>query len=470
MSEVWCPDGASSRAVLLGTAAYRSDELPEIPAVDSNLSSLRRTLTDSRRGLLSDRHCRVLGYRKQKSVSVAAVGAALADAAREATDLLLVYYAGHGLLDHRGRLHLALTDTDPDPGAVGFSAVQVEPLLDLMGRARARARVLIVDCCYSGRLVPAMATDQGIIRDQFRRSGTYTLTSTTKNELSFAPPEQQHTAFTAALLRALEGPHALTLDEIYSFVHDDLTGRSLPPPQRCAVNAANNLTLLRGPARTRAQHPTDTADEAPAPGKRGVRRSTPATGEAVFVQPLTHPAKQRMMRGIGAVLLLALVPIEYGLCLLTAPPIIPLTAPFLLIVGGVLTLSDTEVRRVLTVNATGLGISVEPPSPGRSTHIPWTDILDIGWVNKIECVHSNTTSDNVLVRLRPDAAPPGWLTEWKDGAPADGGTYYRLGTLADFGASVGALRDALLRYCPDDYHNDRGPARGSLKGMQPLII
>jgi uncharacterized caspase-like protein len=43
-----------------------------------------------------------------------AVGAALTRAVREAEDLLLVYYAGHGLLDDDGLLHFALADTDPE--------------------------------------------------------------------------------------------------------------------------------------------------------------------------------------------------------------------------------------------------------------------------------------------------------------------------------------------------------------------
>ncbi|MEV0281184.1 caspase family protein [Streptomyces sp. NPDC050610] len=298
MGEVWRPDGGASRAVLFGTAKYRSAELPAIPAVEANLHALGERLSDPSRGLFSDRprNCRAMGA-AGKPINSASVGSALADAAREATDLLLVYYTGHGLLDHRGRLHLALADTDPDPETVGFSAVQVESVLGLLGRARARARVLIVDCCYSGRALAAMATEQSVITDQLKRSGTYTLTSTTRTELSFAPPGERQTAFTGALLRALEGPHALTLDEIYTFVHDDLTGRDLPPPQRCAVNAAGNLALLRAPVRTGARHAADADGGTGAAANRPVvPRPAPSTGSAVFVRPLEPPARKRWQR------------------------------------------------------------------------------------------------------------------------------------------------------------------------------
>ncbi|MEU9099576.1 hypothetical protein [Streptomyces sp. NPDC048361] len=77
------------------------------------------------------------GRRPPGPVGVEGVGAALAAAAREADDLLLVYYAGHSLLDHRGRLHLALTNTDPTPETLGFSAVPLELVLGLLAQARA---------------------------------------------------------------------------------------------------------------------------------------------------------------------------------------------------------------------------------------------------------------------------------------------------------------------------------------------
>jgi hypothetical protein len=106
----WFPDGAASRAVLIGTSEFHSSGLPAIPSVRANLEALGRALTDAVGGLLPAGNCQVVADPKGEG----AVGAALTRAVREAEDLLLVYYAGHGLLDDDGLLHFALADTDPE--------------------------------------------------------------------------------------------------------------------------------------------------------------------------------------------------------------------------------------------------------------------------------------------------------------------------------------------------------------------
>lgn len=86
-----------------------------------------------------------------------------------------------------------------------------------------------------------------MIGGQLDVAGTYTLTSTTANAPSHAPAGDRFTAFTSALLRALDEADPLTLDQIYVVVDSDLAARNLPRPQRRVVNAAGNLALYRGP-------------------------------------------------------------------------------------------------------------------------------------------------------------------------------------------------------------------------------
>ncbi|MHB6911640.1 hypothetical protein [Streptomyces sp. DB-54] len=79
----------------------------------------------------------------------ASVGAALSQAVRESEALLLVYYCGHGLLAEAGLLHFALTGTDTEN--VSFSAIHLDLVKRMVGGARAKARVLVLDCCFSGQ-------------------------------------------------------------------------------------------------------------------------------------------------------------------------------------------------------------------------------------------------------------------------------------------------------------------------------
>ncbi|MFG2261110.1 hypothetical protein [Streptomyces mirabilis] len=104
------PETARSRAVLIGTSRFpKAPQLPSIPAVAANLNALRQVLTDPAAGTITPELCRVVS----DPADMQRLGPILSNTIREATDVLLVYYAGHGLLDDKGRLYLSLTETDP---------------------------------------------------------------------------------------------------------------------------------------------------------------------------------------------------------------------------------------------------------------------------------------------------------------------------------------------------------------------
>ena len=253
MSQACFPDPARSRALLIGTSHFATagPDLPDIPAVRANLTMLRQTLTNPDTGVLRPDFCCVL----TDPASVDEVGTALSELAATATDLLLVYYAGHGLVDDRGRLHLALAHTHPRRAR--WTAFPLELLREEIATSAAATRVLVLDCCFSGRAIEAMADDQGVLSGHLEVAGTYTLTSTTANAPSHAPVGERYTAFTGALLRALDEADPLTLDQIHGAVDRDLTARNLPRPQRRAVNTAGNLVLSRGPATQSHTEQTD---------------------------------------------------------------------------------------------------------------------------------------------------------------------------------------------------------------------
>ncbi|MFX0576962.1 caspase, EACC1-associated type [Nocardia nepalensis] len=234
------PDPDTSRAVLIGASRYiNGAALPNIPAVERNLIALEAALTDAPTGTLASQHCTVVS----EPTSTAEFGGAIATAAAEATDLLLIYYSGHGLVDDRGRLHLALSSTDP--ARPRWTALPFEVLREEIMSSPATTRVLVLDCCFSGRAIEAMADQQGVITGQIDVAGTYTLTSTAANALAHAPVGATHTAFTGALLATLSAPGPLTLDDLFQRVDRHLMANAHPRPQRRAVNAAGDLALFK---------------------------------------------------------------------------------------------------------------------------------------------------------------------------------------------------------------------------------
>ncbi|WP_327152184.1 caspase, EACC1-associated type [Nocardia sp. NBC_01329] len=227
------------RAALVGVSRYSDPEFPDIPAAGNNVRDLARSLTGPG-AAFDEEHCTVLSDPGQS----AEVGKAVAAAARDAEDVLLVYYTGHGVVDRRGRLYLALPDTDHEEPE--WSSVAFTTLRDELMESRARARILILDCCFSGRAFEAMSSPDAVIGGQIDIRGTYTITSSARDETSLAPEGHRYTAFTGALLSAAADT-GLTLDQLYQRVDRMLHQNSQPRPQRRSVNIAGELRLFTAP-------------------------------------------------------------------------------------------------------------------------------------------------------------------------------------------------------------------------------
>jgi hypothetical protein len=236
-----------SRAVLVGVGAYEHEGLRDHPEIRQNIFDLYKILTDRERGTFLPEHCDVLlDVTDQQKL-----GDKLQLAAEGAEDLLLVYYAGHGLLDPKRReLHLALSSTKPDERVLGFSALPFGRVRDAFLESSARSRVLILDCCYSGRAIyGTQSAPSDEVLAQIDVSGTYTLTSSPENEASVVVPGEPHTAFTGRLLRILRGeegadPKPLTLNTLFSRLKTSLNADGLPRPLQCTTENADQIVLV----------------------------------------------------------------------------------------------------------------------------------------------------------------------------------------------------------------------------------
>ena len=119
--------------------------LTPLPAVANNLRRLGELLGSPELWGLPPRNCAVL----RNPASPAAVLDLVHQAALEASDMLLVYYAGHGLVDPQtDDLYLAL----PESASRLYSAIRFEDLRrEMVTVSVASSKVVILDCCYSGR-------------------------------------------------------------------------------------------------------------------------------------------------------------------------------------------------------------------------------------------------------------------------------------------------------------------------------
>ncbi|MGX6603620.1 caspase family protein [Micromonosporaceae bacterium Da 78-11] len=235
-------DVENSRAVLIGASSYH--ELDDLPAVAQNLIDLKRLLMDPTVWGLPESHCVVLS--DQDSVDV--ILDAVHDAAASATDTLLVYYAGHGLLDQSMNLLLALPSSDARKmyKSVRYDAIRQE----LRDAVHCPSKVVILDCCFSGRAVRGKMGRTADIADQAAVEGTWLVTASAEHAPAVSPPGEPHTAFTGELISLLDlgikdGPEYLDVDTLYLKMHQRLKAKDRPEPQQRIGKFGAQIVIAR---------------------------------------------------------------------------------------------------------------------------------------------------------------------------------------------------------------------------------
>ncbi|MFD4668404.1 tetratricopeptide repeat protein [Lentzea sp. NPDC058450] len=232
-----------TRVVLLGTSKYADDRLPPIPVVAQCLDDLRRVLTDPDTGLVGPDDCTVV----LDEPSMPTLGRRLAQGMAGADDLLVVYYVGHGIVGRRHDLYLGMPDSDPEDPT--FGSLPYVSLRDRVLDSDAKTKIVVLDCCYSGRAMgEPMADPVTAVLGQLDIDGTYLLTSAQRDQVALVLPGEPHTAFTGRLLRVLEegipgGGEYLTIDDVYRRLSTVMSGGGLPRPQKRGTFTADRFRI-----------------------------------------------------------------------------------------------------------------------------------------------------------------------------------------------------------------------------------
>jgi len=223
-------------ALLVATYDYQDSRLSKLVAPSRDADDLAKVL----------RNPQIAGFdvttliNKPLYVVGEAIGEFYRDQRRD--DLSVLYFTGHGLKDDYGRLYLAMTNTRLDNlQFTGLSGIQIS---DAMNECRARQKVLILDCCYSGAFPadsPAKGDTAVHTLERFAARGRAVLTASDATQYSFegaaVSGEGSQSVFTKFLVEGLVTGKAdldndgdIALDELYGYAYERVTEHQ--PQQR----------------------------------------------------------------------------------------------------------------------------------------------------------------------------------------------------------------------------------------------
>ncbi len=169
----------SRSALLISAGSFEDAQLQQLRSPKTDSRALVDVLADP---AIGDYNVQLLEDQTNQD-TLRAVEKFFREAQRD--DLYVLYFAGHGLKDHRGRLYFAASDTQPD--FLSSTAMSAGFISEAMEACRARQIVVILDCCYSGAFPAGWATRAtpavGVLE---QLSGVGRVVITSSNSLEYA--------------------------------------------------------------------------------------------------------------------------------------------------------------------------------------------------------------------------------------------------------------------------------------------
>jgi len=173
-------------------------------------------------------------------------------------DLLLIYLSCHGVLDDRGRLYYASTDTKRT--LLSATALSAQWLSEQLDDCRARRQILLLDCCHSGAFAKGSKGDSNLaLKDRFSGRGKVVLTASRATEYSFEGQSVQgepvRSVFTHAVVDGLRTGQAdcdkdglVTVTDLYHHVYEWVKkAEPRQTPELWTYGAEGDLLVARSP-------------------------------------------------------------------------------------------------------------------------------------------------------------------------------------------------------------------------------
>jgi hypothetical protein len=253
-------DPARSCFLLIGTSKYNSSTLNPLPTVNNNLDKLEALIRDP--SVIGAPWGAVSVLRDPRNKSE--ISDALLEASKKASDLSLIYYAGHGCLARgTNKLYLSVQNTTEEE--CQHNGFDFDEIRSILAKPVPDKRVILLDCCFSGNAIEGslstsdtqaavgtlVETAMDVQADKIQPRSAYAIASAPANRLANAGEGKTYTAFSGELIELLEqgtggGEDVLTMEEIYKKLLERIKlNPILPEPRRRVQHDGAALVFAR---------------------------------------------------------------------------------------------------------------------------------------------------------------------------------------------------------------------------------
>lgn len=203
--------GSSSYAMILCASEFL--KLEKFPRVKEDISNIATLLKSSEVG---GYNVDIIDDLSSSEVVISRVDEFFSN--KNEDDLVVFYYCGHGVLDKvNNDLFLAFKDTDPEsPAAISLPASH---LTEKIINCSARRKVVVLDCCYAGKMVVKRRIEQGGGVDQISNEGEVCLLAASNGDRSAVAVDGKP-VFTSSILELIRNGGNVSSDRKFVTVGD----------------------------------------------------------------------------------------------------------------------------------------------------------------------------------------------------------------------------------------------------------
>ena len=248
-------------ALLIANADYQHPNIRTLVKTHADVEGMRQVLSDPKICAFPDKNITLLKDRPSYDVRFEIEKFFKH---KRPDDLLLLYFAGHGMRDSDG--HLCLTFSNTDPEYSESTGIEARVISRHMDRSRSKRQVVMLDCCYSGAfahgardVVGSSMDTESAFQGAQGGKGRVVIASSDKQQVSLEQADEQedtgYAVFTRHVIEGLRSANAaddrgnITIRSLYDYIYERvrMATESKQTPKIIDYGSAGDLILVQKP-------------------------------------------------------------------------------------------------------------------------------------------------------------------------------------------------------------------------------
>ncbi len=243
-------------ALLIGISEYKPP-LAQLPKAEKDVAAMRGVLVDPERGDFAEKDVTVLINPQRQEMETAIFNLYQN---RQKDDLVLFYFAGHGLTVENGDFYFSTPITQKNnQGELNLpTALKAETVHSYMYLSKSKRKVVILDCCHSAAFADGMTPrDSGDIdlKQQLGGEGTAILTACSSTQKAWESESLDFGIYTNYLVEGIStgaadknGDGWIAVDELHEYAKSKVQEVSpAMTPQMYSLNRGSPIVLAKSP-------------------------------------------------------------------------------------------------------------------------------------------------------------------------------------------------------------------------------